>query len=194
MGTYYYTLRKATRNVKDNGQTVPVRHLTYAYKPSYSYHPSAGYDRMVGRVDYQAQNAMDSYDNGYVMIGDVKDDNGKSPDLSGRRVYKNLRQSYWYDNDDVPADYVGFILKKGRSYVLVHGAYDYEDDRASVKAEYHIGYRIDQIDRSRDYITYTFTNKNTGEVTNGSVGRDPKEMSYVKSYDNIAEGIFSTII
>ena len=195
MGTYVYTLKKASRNIIDNGQRVPVQHFSYAYKESYSFWPNAQYERVTSLMHSHAENAFDEYNGGYIVLEDVKDESGKRSDLDGVEVYKNLTKSDWIDCQDMPAEYVGYLVKKGRSYELVKCVSEYEDDRAHVKVEYHRGVSLStQNVEEREYYIYYFTNKQTGETTRDGVGKDRDAVNYVKKSNNPAKCIFGMVI
>jgi len=185
MGIYVYTLKKASRNIVDNGKTVKANNFSYAYRLS------SKYDRMISSINSHAERAFESYSGGYIITADVRDEHGKCPSLNHRPVYKNLRSDSWTDTGEFPAEYVGYLVKKGRQYVLNHGVSEYEDDRAHVKAEHRIEYDYDH----REFFVYYFTNKQTGVVTKEYIGKDLKEVEYVKkSATNHAHAIFDIVI
>ncbi len=193
MGTYKYTFKKASRNITDEGVKTKVQHLSYAYKPncSWSAWGDNGYQNYCNLRDSQAERSYESYDGGYIVIHDVKDDDGKLSNLNTLKVYKNLKKSYWYDSDNIEdiAEYVGYLVKKGRSYELVHAVTEYEDDRAKVVAELHVKDRFD----NPKYIRYHLTNKETGKTTSDYI--EPKvAQKALEGSGNLAHKVYKLVI
>ena len=119
MGTYVYSLKKASRKIKTKNGVAKVQHFSYAYKEYFGFWPCKDHNLMVGRVAAQAQKAFSEYDGGYIVRVDVKDRNGKLNDLDGASVFKNLKHPVMYDDImDKRMEYVGILHKEGRSYVL----------------------------------------------------------------------------
>ena len=197
MGSYNYTFKKASRNITDEGVKTIVQHLSYAYKLSNAWFPEARYVTYCALRDSQAERSFEDYDGGYIVIADVKDEDGKISNLEGQKVYKNLQKSYWIDCNELEMEYVGYLVKKGRSYELVHAVEQYEDDRAKVVAELHV-----KSDYDPQYVRYHFTNKETGETSLKYM--EPKQSEYAlmmtkvyspnKDKKNLAEIVFGMVI
>ena len=189
MGSYNYTFKKASRNITDEGVKTIVQHLSYAYKLSNAWFPEARYVTYCALRDSQAERSFEDYDGGYIVIADVKDEDGKISNLEGQKVYKNLQKSYWIDNDDHGMEYVGYLVKKGRSYELVHAVTNYEDASTKIVAELHLK---DAYDNPK-YIRYHFTNKQTGETISHKINKKSSFESVTK-HSNIAKEIFGMVI
>jgi hypothetical protein len=182
MGTYAYTFRKASRNIIDNGEKSKVQHLAFSYKPYYSWEPPAFYNRFVAVAESHAERSFKDYDGGYIVMRDVKDDTGKVSDLHNANVYKNLQTPIWYDHSEIPAEYVGYLVKEGRSYKLIHTVDLYEDDRAKVVSEVY----------SNGSLRYHFTNKITGKTNIQYMNEE--EVKYATSNGEVARTVFSMVI
>lgn len=108
MGVYVYTMRKATKKLTlPTGQKVDARFYSYAYKPNYSFSEPREHKRFVGSMERRALDAFDSYDNGYVIVGDQ----GES--LDGAYVYRGVRHATWADCNEFPGEAVGIVTIKG---------------------------------------------------------------------------------
>lgn len=192
MGIYNYTFKKASRNITDEGVKTIVQHLSYAYKSScaWSAWGNNNYQNYCNLRDSQAERSFVSYDGGYIVVHDVKDDNGKLSNLDKLKVYKNLKKSYWLDCDNIEeiAEYVGYLVKKGRSYELVHAVTNYEDASNKVVAELH----VKDADNSK-YVRYHFTDKQTGKTISHYIHKKVSLESVTK-HNNIAKAIFGMVV
>jgi len=123
MGTYVYSLRAPKRKIKlSNNTESTVQHFAYAYKEFMGWEASRGYKMMEGRVIAQAEKAYANYDyeNGYIVLCDHKDDDGKLTNLDGKKVYKNLEASILFDTTmDKYMKEVGVLKREGKKYVLL---------------------------------------------------------------------------
>ncbi len=192
MGIYNYNFKKASRNITDEGVKTKVQHLSYAYKANcaWSAWGESGYHNYCNLRDSQAERSFASYDGGYIVVHDVKDDNGKLSNLDTLKVYKNLQKSYWLDCDNIEeiAEYVGYLVKKGRSYELVHAVTTHENDRTKVVAELHVK---DVYDNPK-YIRYHLTNKETDKTTSHYL--EPKVSEKVlEGSSNLAHEVYNLV-
>ena len=131
MGTYIYSLRKAHKEARLEGiYPIDVMPLRFAYKLSDPWPGESGYapyQRMVGRVESQADKAQDHhYDRARNEFGDIEDRwfyvsvGGDKDFQEGLRVYrtKNI-PALWCDGGGIPgAEYVGKLFKIGRKWVV----------------------------------------------------------------------------
>lgn len=129
MGTYIYTMRKATRKlILPDGRKVDARFYSYAYKPYWSLASEpADHRRLVASMERRAGDAFDDYDNGYVIVGDQ----GES--IDGAYVYRSVQQSTWADCNEFPGEAVGIIKQVGQRAFLFKTTewyrYDHPNDR-----------------------------------------------------------------
>lgn len=131
MGTYVYSLRKSHKEVRLEGiYPIDVMPLRFAYKISnpwpgdYGY---ASYQRMVGRVESQADKAQDHhYNRARNEFGDIDDRwfyvclGGDKDFEEGMDVFrtKNI-PALWCDGGPIPgAEHVGKLYKIGRKWVV----------------------------------------------------------------------------
>jgi hypothetical protein len=198
MGTYIYGLKKASRNIRTvDGDLAKVQHYSYMYKQSFSMFPSNQYTRITGLKETRAQHAFEDYNNAYVVRCDEKDDDtGKATDLDYQYVYNNVQKASTddYDFSEV-MDYVGYLKKSGRSYVLHEAVTTYErEGYARVTAYYYPRWSKDD----SGYIhrlCYKFTNLQTGEVSKmQDMDSQSQYHALYQGEEKIAERIYSMVI
>jgi hypothetical protein len=132
MGSYIYTLRKASRNIITKKGKSKVYHFSYAFKPSSMW----GNNRAEASLIRRGKKAFEDYDkNDFIVIKDVKDDNGRAVDLDYEPVYNNLSSGTLYDNDmHSKMTAVGYLLKKGKQYELIESQSTFENDKIKIIA------------------------------------------------------------
>ena len=121
MGVYVYSLRKKKIPVHINGEKILANLFDYSYKISYSCEDYWGsplpshvrsYNLIKRNTERRAQEALESYDGGYVIVGEG----------DGASIYKNVTHGLWYDTDGFPGEHVGNVEKF--AHWLILGAED----------------------------------------------------------------------
>lgn len=118
MGTYCYTMRKRQQGFNlPSGHRAFGRLFSYAYKPSYAFCLAGEHNRRVAALDSAAERAFDTYDGGYVIMGDLEDG---VDGLVGAVVYEEVTRCCYYDSSDrFPGKAVGLLELRGRKLHLV---------------------------------------------------------------------------
>lgn len=117
MGAYIYTMRKRKVRLHIPDFGIQQAHLfSYAYKPWNSFNVSPQIRRTEARFDRLAEDAWETYEGGFVVVGDL--DKGQRG-LAGAYVYTDVKVSAWRDSGEFPGTPVGIVKVETGNTLLV---------------------------------------------------------------------------